>query len=118
MKEQNIRVVEATVSTVVISETPRHFFKTAQGTFCAVMADNLPKPPAPPNEKPLSKGDKLKILMDCDDRLYARYQAFFSAYEAESSESKKNALWTKVKAVNKALNRVSKKIADLLASVS
>jgi hypothetical protein len=34
------------------------------------------------SEKPLSKGDKLAILMDCSDRLHKRWIAAWDAYNA------------------------------------
>jgi hypothetical protein len=66
--------------------------------------------------KTLSKGDKLKILMDAADRLHKRYWAFYKLYSAcEENDHKGRAnAFAKMERVHKASNRILQKIKALL----
>lgn len=65
-------------------------------------------------EKPLPKGDKLAILMDCSNRLHDRFMTFFDALQAETDFKKRDALLAKCKNVQKASRRVTRKISLIL----
>jgi hypothetical protein len=65
-------------------------------------------------EKPLSKGDKLSILMDCSERLHNRFITFFDALTVENDFKKRDALLAKCQNVQKAARRVTRKIGMVL----
>ena len=65
-------------------------------------------------DKPLSKGDKLSILMDCGERLHKRFWVFFNALQAETDNKARNALLAKINNVQKASRRVTRKISMVL----
>jgi hypothetical protein len=66
--------------------------------------------------KTLSKGDKLKILMDCSERLSKRYWAFYVLMESldEKELKGKNRIFAKMERVYQGMNRVQAKILGLL----
>jgi hypothetical protein len=67
------------------------------------------------SEKPLSKGEKLAILMDCSERLHKRWIAAWEAYHAlPENYFKRIEAFKKVNAINRASARVTRKITYLL----
>lgn len=68
-------------------------------------------------QAPLSKGDKLAILMNCSDRLHKRWLAAWDAYRAcPVNHVSCNAAFAKLDRITKANTRLSKKIAMMLES--
>lgn len=66
-------------------------------------------------QAPLSKGDKLAILMNCSDRLHKRWLAAWDAYRAiPKNNVGLIAAFAKLDRLTKANTRLSKKIAMIL----
>lgn len=64
---------------------------------------------------PLSKGDKLAILMDCSDRLNKRWLAAWDAYKATPvNHVSRIAAFAKLDRITKANTRLTRKITALL----
>lgn len=68
-------------------------------------------------QAPLSKGDKLKILMDCSDRLHKRWLMAWEVHRAlPIYDVRLNAAFAKLQRLTQANSRLNAKIAKMLES--
>lgn len=141
MKYKQIVASSKPVTTVVVSGKPHHYFHSeALGKCRAIIisdAENLPRPttekshadlvneeidlyeqqtakkPQTPQKNTLSKGDKLEMLMNCSARLQSRIDLYFKNYLQAKDQDSSDFWWNKVRAAQKADNRVLRKIGIL-----
>lgn len=71
------------------------------------------KKPQTPQKNTLSKGDKLEMLMNCSARLQSRIDLYFKNYLQAKDQDSSDFWWNKVRAAQKADNRVLRKIGIL-----
>jgi hypothetical protein len=132
MKVYKVTPSKAPVTRITVEGVPWHFFHSKLLGRCRAIViaedENLPVPLALTPKAidlieasrkeatpaaPLSKGQKLAILMDCDDRLNFRFaEAWVKFKKARDNESK--AYWlAKSTVIQRAMMRLSKKISKL-----
>lgn len=132
MKRYKVVPSKAPVTSIKVEGVPWHYFHSnALGRCRAIIispAENLPVPIAPTpmaieaieeshkqaaKTALLSKGEKIAMLMDCNDRLGFRFaEAWVKFQNASDKESK--AFWlAKSTRIQRALTRISKKIANI-----
>lgn len=126
MKEYRIIPSEAVVVSINVAYQRRHYFNSKKLGFCYAF-----EPTTPPDEKshvdlvnelideieqkPLSKGDKLAILMDCSDRIHNRWlEAFDAMHAIPENHVSRNAAFQKCKRLHDATSRITRKIIALL----
>ncbi len=120
MFQKRIVTSNSPVTSVVVDGTPYYYFHSAALGDCRLIQiaedANLTPAPKPYATKPLSKGEKLEMLMDCGERLHQRYWLFYRQYDAlpESDWKARKAIFAKMESVNNASTRLIKKIKHLV----
>lgn len=120
MKEHRIVTSNAPVTCLLVDGTPHHYFHSEKLGKCRAIqiAENENLEPGSKHyaTKPLSKGEKLEMLMDCGERLQKRYWLFWAEYDAlpESDRKSRNAIFAKMENVHRASNRITQRICHLL----
>lgn len=107
MKAYKVKPSHVPVTSIPIDGLPHHYFHSHVLGRCRaiIIAEN--------ENLPMSKGDKLETLMRCNDRLAARFDAYWLKLQA-ARDSESKAYWlTKATRVQRAMVRVNFKIANL-----
>lgn len=120
MFQKRIVTSNSPVTSVSIDVTPHHYFHSeALGKCRAILIaedENLTPAAKPYATKPLSKGEKLEMLMDCGERLHQRYWSLYRQYDAlpDSDWKGRKALFSRMEQVNNASTRLIKKIKQVV----
>lgn len=114
MKRTRIVASSKPVTTIRVSGKSHHYFHSeALGGCRAIIISEDENLPATPT---LSKGDRLKILMDCAERLSKRYWDFYITYDAcdENDYKGRKSAFAKMERVSQASDRIFSRIKGLL----
>jgi hypothetical protein len=120
MKDQRIVATDSPVTCVTIDGRPHHYFHSEKLGKCRALLIsedvNLSHAAKPYATKPLSKGEKLEMLMDCGERLHERFILAFDALRTlpDCDHKGRDKALAKVQRIQKANRRVNRKITLLL----